>query len=435
MNDLLRELEALKITGNIKDEALWTKSIQLIEKTFVPQKSCELNRSYEEKDFREYRLEVDRNLRNVRSILQHVLHNWNTCNTRAALEDLKFKTFCVDLIILIGEQSEKSLWNSAESVSIANELAADVCNLLGCENLSQALTGQDDKLTAALLTLRPKLLKDTWKTYPAAVTCYKWMLYQVEVPILSNYLNAIIPTALIIFDDYELQNRVKGLESIHRILQHCSTTRILIDTGYAEVLFSALEKLTHQREVAYVVPLYSCLAMLLAIMEFYDNSTNTFSWSKRDNILCTLLDNMECEQRFELRHAYMLSLPQLLTHIGCAKWCDKLIRILSEYCEHHTDLRTLKATLETAKVILLMFHPRVPAHCNALYSTFLRLHFDLTETPVLDSEITQTLEECVFMLYKLTPTVGGAIMRDDRMRSIIKNSLQVVCLGDSKYLN
>lgn len=55
---------------------------------------------------------------------------------------------------------------------------------------------------------------------------------------------------------------------------------------------------------------------------------------------------MEFEQNIELRHVYMLSLPQLLTNIGCAKWCERLTRILSEYCEHHTDLKTLKATLE-----------------------------------------------------------------------------------------
>lgn len=59
---------------------------------------------------------------------------------------------------------------------------------------------------------------------------------------------------------------------------------------------------------------------------------------------------MEFEQNIELRHAYMLSLPQLITNIGCAKWCEALTRVLTEYCEHHTDLRTLKATLEVRSI-------------------------------------------------------------------------------------
>lgn len=72
----------------------------------------------------------------------------------------------------------------------------------------------------------------------------------------------------------------------------------------------------------------------------------SLQWTMRDDVLSTLIDNMEFEQNIELRHAYMSSLPQLLTNIGCAKWCEALSRILVEYCEHHTDLRTLKATLE-----------------------------------------------------------------------------------------
>lgn len=57
---------------------------------------------------------------------------------------------------------------------------------------------------------------------------------------------------------------------------------------------------------------------------------------------------MEFEQNVELRRVYMLSLPQLLTNLGCAKWCERLTRIICEYCEHHTDLKTLKATLDVS---------------------------------------------------------------------------------------
>lgn len=63
-------------------------------------------------------------------------------------------------------------------------------------------------------------------------------------------------------------------------------------------------------------------------------------------MIATILDNMEMEQDLDLRHAYMSSLPQLLTDLGCAKWLQRLVRILEEYCSHHTDLRTLKATLQ-----------------------------------------------------------------------------------------
>jgi len=50
----------------------------------------------------------------------------------------------------------------------------------------------------------------------------------------------------------------------------------LIDTGYAKVIYHALERLTHQKEVRYIMPLYSCMAILLATMEHWDNTINLF---------------------------------------------------------------------------------------------------------------------------------------------------------------
>ncbi|XP_053984671.1 TELO2-interacting protein 2-like [Hylaeus anthracinus] len=432
MNDLLKELEALKISGDFSQDGLWSACIDLIQKSYVPEKTVGASRPCEEKDFREYRQIVDRNLRNIRCMLQHIIHSRDQGNAPIDLNSSVVRTFVINLLLLAGEHHEKNIWNTAESVSISKELLSGVSELYRCQSISQVLTEQDN-FTTVLLTLRPKLMKDTWKAYPAAVACYKWILYQIEKPGLYDHIGNVLPTALIIIDDYVPENIVIGLECLHQIVQHSHLKKGLIDTGYAKVIFHALEHLTHQREAKYVILVYMCMSSLLATIEHWDNTLNVFEWTQRDDVLAVLLDNMEFEQNVELRRVYMMSLPQLLTNIGCAKWCERLTRILSEYCEHHTDLKTLKATLETAKTFLLMFHLRVAAHCVPLYTAFLKLHFDLTETPVFDKEIMQNLEDCICLLYKLSPNVGCAVMNDDRMRSVIKNSLQVVCLGDTKY--
>ncbi|XP_015429301.1 PREDICTED: TELO2-interacting protein 2-like [Dufourea novaeangliae] len=432
MNDLLQELEALKISGDFSEGGLWAACIDLIEKTYVPGKTIGASRPCEEKDFREYRQIVDRNLRNIRSMLYHIVHNRNEGNVHIDVNASAVRTFTVKLLLLVGEHHEKNIWNTAESVSTSKDLLSGILELYKCQSITQFLMEQHN-FTTTILTLRPKLLKDTWKYYPAAVACYKWILYQTEKPALYNHMGDVLPTALIIVDDYMAENVVIGLECLCQIVQHFHLKKVLIDTGYAKVIFHALERLTHQREPKYVILVYLCISSLLATMEHWDNTLNVFEWTQRDDVLAILLDNMEFEQNVELRHVYMLSLPQLLTNIGCAKWCERLTRILSEYCEHHTDLRTLKATLETAKTFLLMFHLRVAAHCVPLYTALLKLHFDLTETPVFDKGIIQNLEDCICLLYKLSPNIGCAVMKDDRMRSVIKNSLQVVCLGDTKY--
>jgi len=81
-----------------------------------------------------------------------------------------------------------------------------------------------------------------------------------------------------------------------------------------------------------------------------------------------------------------------------------------------------------------MFRLRIAAHCAPLYTVFLKLHFDLTETPVFDRAIMQNLEDCICMLYQLSPNVGCMVINDDRMRSVLNNSLPIVCQGDDiKY--
>ncbi|XP_011880571.1 PREDICTED: TELO2-interacting protein 2-like [Vollenhovia emeryi] len=434
MDDLLRQLEILKIRSDFcEDNSSWPPCVDLIQRSLAPQRTVGSERPCEERDFREHRLVVERNLGNVRSMLQHISSSCREKRLQLNNAAGMARTFGMNLLLLVGEHGERNVWNTAECVSIAKELLADFCDLYACQSASQFLS-ENENLRDLLLTLRPKLLKDTWKTYPSAVACYRWILQQAEKPVLFNYIGDVLPTALIILDDYFPDNVLIGLECIYQIIQHSHMKKGLIDSGYAQLIYHALKLLTHRKEVKYVIPLYSCMASLLATMEHWDNTINLFEWTTRDEVLAILIENMGLEQNIELRHVYMLSLPHLITNIGCAKWCGALVRILADYCENHTDLRTLKATLEMAKTFLLMFRLRVAAHCTPLYTIFLKLHFDLTVTPVFDRAIVQNLEDCISMLYQLSPNVGYTVIKDDRMRSVLSSSLPVVCQGgDIKY--
>lgn len=181
MDDLLKELERLKISGNFGDENSWRPCINLIQRSFVPQKTIGETRPCEEKDFREYRLVVERDLNNVKFMLRHILSSCR--DSHLPLNDNSMviaKTFSMNLLLLIGEHSEKNIWNTAECVNISKELIASFCELWTCQSVSTFFS-QHENFNKLLLMLRPKLLKDTWKTYPAAVTCYRWMLNEVEV--------------------------------------------------------------------------------------------------------------------------------------------------------------------------------------------------------------------------------------------------------------
>jgi len=187
MDNLLKELEALKIRGNFdEDNSLWTPCIDLIHRSFVPQRTIGTERPCEEKDFREYRLVVERNLCNVRSMLQHISSGCREKHFQLSNATGMVRTFGINLLLLVGEHSERNVWNTAECVSISKELLASFCDLYVCQSISQFLS-ENENLRNLLLMLRPKLLKDTWKTYPSAVACYKWILQEAEVS-LSRFL-------------------------------------------------------------------------------------------------------------------------------------------------------------------------------------------------------------------------------------------------------
>lgn len=193
MDDLLRKLEALKIRGDFcEDDSSWMPCIDLIQRSFAPQRTVGMERPCEERDFREYRLVIERNLCNVRFMLQHI----SSCCKEKRLQLSKNTgmvgicsySFGMNLLLLIGEHGERNVWNTAECVSISKELLATFCDLYACQSASQFLS-ENENLRNLLLMLRPKLLKDTWKTYPSAVACYRWILQEAEVsPVLSSFI-------------------------------------------------------------------------------------------------------------------------------------------------------------------------------------------------------------------------------------------------------
>lgn len=183
----MKELEAL----NIKSEDNSSRTyLDVIQRYFAPQRTVGTERPCEEKDFREYRLVVEKNLRNVMFLLQNTS---NICrDNRVQLDGCSVtgmvRTFGMNLLLLIGEHSEKNVWNTAECVSISKKLVAGFCDLYACQSVSQFLS-MNENLRDLLLMLRPKLLKDTWKTYPSAVASYRWILRETEVsPVLIQIL-------------------------------------------------------------------------------------------------------------------------------------------------------------------------------------------------------------------------------------------------------
>jgi len=162
-------------------------------------------------------------------------------------------------------------------VEISKLLTLQLCQIFKCESISQILAN-DEIFLSVIMFIRPKLLKDTWKMFPASVVCYRWILGSVEKPLLKNHISEILPTALIILDDYVENNQKLGLECINIIIEHCENSKSLRNFNYGEVIFQALEKMTLKVESFLIIPLYTCISDLLNNIEYCDDSNNFFGW-------------------------------------------------------------------------------------------------------------------------------------------------------------
>ncbi|KYN18632.1 hypothetical protein ALC57_09050 [Trachymyrmex cornetzi] len=159
------------------------------------------------------------------------------------------------------------------------------------------------------------------------------------------------------------------------------------------------------------------------ISQFLSEKVNLYNfllWTIRE-VFSTLIENMEFEQNIELR-VYMLSLPHLITNIGCVKWCEAVVRISIEYWEHYTDLRTM------AKTFFLMFRLRVGAYYAPLYTVFLKMHFDLTRLAHPDYqeqniiELVDVLQNNGYPLNVIFSTINNRIEKLAKRKNLYINN-------------
>jgi len=151
-------------------------------------------RPCEESDLKGYLLSTGSRLRNLTLIFEQIVSNLR-CDDFHANKRIN-KGCTVYLLLLCGEHSADEKWTTRETIKYSGELIRHLYKLWQCQSV-QLLTGVESRqdfvgpFSTALLSLRPKLLKDTWKTYPAAVSCCQWLMFQVKVSKVFMIISAI----------------------------------------------------------------------------------------------------------------------------------------------------------------------------------------------------------------------------------------------------
>lgn len=405
------DLKSLCINDSV--EEFW-KDVSILEKIAVPSYSSETLRPCSDEDFSDFRSNIDKQLSDIESLLRQV-----SCSEKPPSSSLK--KFATNVVIVAGEHNRKFPWNTQTSVETSEKLVAHVCRIFACKSFAQFLN-DDSNFHLVLLALRPKLLKDNWKNFPSAVACYTWLVDSAEEPTLKHHVADVLPTALIILDDFVLENQIIGLNCLSRILQHCRRSRSLAEFNYNEVIYATLEKLSHKSDARIISSLYTCLSTILDIIDF-SNHHDDFGWSRRDDALAILLDNMEMQQRTELRLAYLSALPCLLTNSGCGKWSQRLGRIFGEYLEYRSETNLLKKTFEAIENFLSTFRPKGRDFYGPILTSVLKLSIDRMESP-FEKEVDEKLEDCIRLLEKWAPNVSEEIFSNEQICAVLKSGFE-----------
>jgi hypothetical protein len=179
-------LEFLTKGGNEIPIHIWEDIESAIVETYIPQMLVGNERPCEESDFEKYLLSIESRLKSLTLIFEQIVKNLGCEESRTISTISKNRAVC--LLLLCGEHVVDNKWTTKETIKYSEELIRHLCKLWQCQTILQLLTGDESKhvglFSAALLSLRPKLLKDTWKTYPAAVACYQWLLFQIKVTVI-----------------------------------------------------------------------------------------------------------------------------------------------------------------------------------------------------------------------------------------------------------
>ncbi|XP_014217850.1 TELO2-interacting protein 2-like [Copidosoma floridanum] len=395
------------------DVTFWDEFEKKVDCSLVPRFSQDTVRPCTEEDFQDYTFNLENNLRRIISMLDDLLQNEGQWTT-------KTKKHLTKVLVIVGEQHIKNAWNTSSCIELSNELISRLCRIFKHESVTEIIK-DDDTFVSVLMFLRPRLLNDTWKFYPAAVICYKWLLECMKKPLLKRHVPEILPTALIIFDDYVAENQAFGLDCINIIIEHCQKSRCLRNLNHDEVIYQALEKMMYKVTPELIVPLYACISNLLENMELCNDSGNKFGWTKYDEVLIILLDNMELQSKFECRYAYAVSLKKFLKFSNSGKQIKRLARILSEYCENTIDLKTTDVALDLVKMLMSTYKPINVNFYSQVYSSLLKLCLELSLRKNVN-DIHDKACECINLLNESCPHVSKEILDNDVIRSVVRTT-------------
>lgn len=150
----------------------YNELLYILQSSTLPEQSFGFDQPYEVDMFKEYVTEVQSNISKSITIL-------SSTDFEGFLNASLRKNIVINTVFLCGEHSENNIWTSTESINLSNLLLKQLLNKCNCATLLDLLV--QFNCESFISELRFKLHKTSWKNYPAAVSCFKWILTSIKV--------------------------------------------------------------------------------------------------------------------------------------------------------------------------------------------------------------------------------------------------------------
>ena len=353
------------------------------------------------------------------AILGRLVEEKNSCEDKAEngarLMRKLVNAVSIRAFMLCLEHAEDHLWTSEQSTCASGSLIGQILRSTECTTVGDFLgyhQSGTSRFHTALLELKPKLSKSTWKMNPAAIEIFGWCVFNVGSSELANQLQLVLPPMLLLVDDFQVEHKCLGVRLLHHLTDKTSRTELSWH-GRAQVIFDALRHQMYTHDTTLVRLLHPCL---LAVLRVVEASPAKGVSPRKDNcydeVLRQLLTDMELEDKLVMRRAYVEHLPRLLRDMGVNVVCHlvQLLRVVSAYLEIHDGPEEMSrlGALDMLKTVIVVAWPRMSFYCGDIVKCLLKLMYDVTVDPSLASddvsmELVTKATECLQLLKRACP--------------------------------
>ncbi|XP_028408340.1 TELO2-interacting protein 2-like [Dendronephthya gigantea] len=328
------------------------------------------------------------------------------------------KVLC-EIVMICIQQVGDQCWALDDCKKMAMAVLESLIVMCGCRDVLGLLCGNGGKtlkerdccffpngvLRSVLEKMKTFMSKNKLPDYPVAVHIIVWSIRNMKHPYLGEHISMILPPLLMLVDDYRVENRVTGIETLSHVIENMNATE-LCWYGRANMIYDALHHRirTNQPEVMRVLQL--CLLKIIKVIEpSPKRPIASPKMNKCDENFQIILTSMEFESKIVMRRAYCSNLALFIDHMGITivRHLTRLLRVVFGYLEigdgDTEDWRLLM--LDILKSILLNAWPKVPNYMDDILRCLMKVVIDVSMSSValtLKHSMFEKIENCLVLL-------------------------------------